>query len=438
MKNFKKKVAIFAAAIFFPAKNFAKTPEKINLIFPDRTISLDFRAQKNLLQRAPRHFFKIKEKKFSVNFLENILLEKNLPNLKTNFVTKISPQNLRKFLAESAILRDEKNLEVKISIDENGKIIFDGQPRDGFKIDEKKLIGLLNSAILHEKKNVRVPAEKIFSKISVDEKLRSRGIREIIAIGESNFAGSSAARKKNILAAAAKFSGQILKKGEIFSFNKILGSVEKKDGFVPEFVIKGKKTLKEMGGGTCQVSTTVFRAAFSGGFPILTRRPHSYAVPYYLPHGLDATIYLGGQDFKFKNDSPAEILIQAFADGENLFFVFYGTRDDRKISFEGPFLSNYRDPPPPIFLDTDKLPAGETRIFSQSHDGFSAQWKRVVEKSGEKKVEIFRSNYQPWAAQIFRGTKKIADENLKNLEKISEKNLKTAEKNFSGSGATAE
>ena len=178
-------------------------------------------------------------------------------------------------------------------------------------------------------------------------------------------------------------------------------------------MIKGNETKKELGGGVCQVSTTVFRAAFNGGFPLVNRRNHSYAVPYYKPYGLDATIYLGAQDFKFKNDTPGDILIQAYVKGDDVNFVFYGTDDGRKVKLEGPFVSNYKPEPDPKVFETVDLPFGEEQIASEGHAGFRTEWVRHIEKDGKSDKEKIISTYRAWPAQVVRGigsSEQIAEE----------------------------
>ena len=238
-----------------------------------------------------------------------------------------------------------------------------------------------------------------------DDELKKRGIKEIITIGESNFAGSSWARMRNIQVAANLYNGQIVKKGQIFSFNDILQDVSEERGFTQELVIKGNKTEKEYGGGVCQVSTTAFRAAFFGGLEIVRRRSHSYAVPYYKPYGLDATIYLDVQDFKFRNDTDGDILIQTIVDKENstIKFIYYGTMDDREVEIEGPFISGYKKAPAPIIEKTDQIPVGERYMVSYAHNGFFARWRRKVKKDGETEEYILDSNYRPWPARILEG-----------------------------------
>ncbi len=161
--------------------------------------------------------------------------------------------------------------------------------------------------------------------------LINRGIKEIIAVGVSDFSGSTPRRIQNIEATLEKFDGQIVAQGEAFSFNKILEEVSEASGFTWERVIKDGSDKWEIGGGVCQVSSTIYRAALNAGVLVSERRNHSYPVSKYMPQGLDATIYLGAQDFKFVNDTPGDILMKFVIKGNKLVTVFYGTRDERQV-----------------------------------------------------------------------------------------------------------
>jgi vancomycin resistance protein YoaR len=155
------------------------------------------------------------------------------------------------------------------------------------------------------------------------------GVKTLLGKGESNFRGSSRSRIKNINVAANKISSTLLKPGEEFSFVNTLGKVDARNGYLPELVIKGNKTIPEYGGGICQVSTTLFRAALNAGLPITERRAHSYVVDYYGKPGLDATIYLPKPDFRFQNDTNHHILIQHYIVGTILYYEIYGTSTGR-------------------------------------------------------------------------------------------------------------
>ncbi len=405
------KLKLFAVATFSlfitTCVMAAKVPDPITLIFDDRAITLDFQVQPELLQQTPIHFLRIGDLKMPLNLRGELPPAEELFDIETEFVTRISPENLHAVLSEMSIVRAPKQTAVKISFDEKKNIVFEGTPRDGYEINIERLISLLDTAIENNRTNVRVPARKIFSPVTIAEELKERGIREIIAVGESNFGGSSVARRKNIKTGAAKFNGAIVPRGARFSFNEILEDVDLSSGFVPELVIKGNETEKEQGGGVCQVSTTAFRAALSGGFPIKSRRSHSYAVPYYKPYGLDAAIYLGQLDFRFTNDTEGDLLIQTFTEDDNLFFIFYGAADGRKVQLEGPFITDFKKAPTPIVYASEDLPEGETEIISPQHNGFRTEWWRYISHNGKTRRDEFISEYRAWPAKILRGTKKV-------------------------------
>ena len=117
---------------------------------------------------------------------------------------------------------------------------------------------------------------------------------------------------------------------------EILGEVDEEHGWRPELVIRNNKTEPEYGGGICQVSTTLFRAAVFSGMKITMRQAHSYPVKYYEPIGFDASVYVPMPDFRFINNTPGHILIQGEMKGSQLIFRIYGTNDGRKVTVEDP------------------------------------------------------------------------------------------------------
>lgn len=394
--------------LFFGGITEAKpsTPKSLDLIFDDRILKVDFSVQPELLTYVPEYSLSLSGKKIPLK--ANPQIFQKIPEIlevQNQFIPKISEKKLTEFFKNSAILKELKKNTVEIR-KQKDEIIFEGEPSYGYDINMPFLIEMINHALDQGLSAIRVPSEKIYSQVIVDPDLKKRGIEEIIAIGESNFSGSSPERKQNILAGAKKFNGFILEKGERFSFNEILESVEEEDGFVRELVIKGDRTEKELGGGVCQVSTTAFRAAFHAGLPIKRRRNHSYAVPYYQPFGLDAAIYLGQLDLRFSNDTPGDILIQTKIEDDNIFFVFYGTNDHRKVLSEGPFISDYESAPSPKVFLTEDLPEGEIQTISSAHDGFRSEWIRTVVKGKSKQRQNFISTYKPWPAKVKQGTKK--------------------------------
>ena len=377
-------------------------PKKINLLFDDRTVTLNFETQPELLQQKPVHFVKLGKQKIPID-MGNALPTNSLVKISTEFEHQINPDQLHDFLQASFPIQNAEDAPVHIGLTSHHSILFDGVPKEGFKINEKKLVALINNALKANMKNIQVPSEKVFSKVTVHDDLKKRGIKQLLAIGHSNFSGSASTRRQNIKTAAQKYNGHIVRRGSYFSFNSLLGPVDEEHGFASEYVIKGNELKKEPGGGVCQVSTTAFRAAFAAGLPITERRNHSYSVPYYKPVGLDAAIYLGALDLRFRNDTPGEILIQSFTKGDNIYFAFYGNPDNRKVIMEGPFISNIKESPGTVVFETDDLAPGKVQKITSGHMGFRTEWIRKIQKDGKWNTESFVSNYRAWPEQYFRG-----------------------------------
>lgn len=175
------------------------------------------------------------------------------------------------------------------------------------------------------------------------EDIENLNINALLGKGESDFAGSPANRIHNIKVGSSKYQGMIIAPGEEFSFNKNLGEVDAANGYLPELVIKNNQTVPEYGGGICQVSTTLFRAAVYAGLAITARQNHSYVVRYYGTPGFDATIYPPFPDMRFRNNTPGHILIQYRIVGTKLIFEIYGQDDGRNVEVIGPILYDQQE-----------------------------------------------------------------------------------------------
>ncbi len=219
----------------------------------------------------------------------------------------------------------------------NGTVLMTKGGRKGSIVDGIKTSLALRSALASGKTAVPVSMKtyrpSVFS-ASDFEKLK---FPDLLATGETNFAGSPRNRIHNIIVGTEKFNGAIVMPGEEFSFNAFLGEVDEKNGYLPELVIKDNTTTPEFGGGICQVSTTAFRAAMLSGLEITYRRNHSYPVAYYGAPGYDATIYQPAPDFRFKNDMKTPVTLKTTVIGSRLRFEVWGTSDGRVVKINGPF-----------------------------------------------------------------------------------------------------
>ncbi|MDY7077094.1 MAG: VanW family protein [Chloroflexota bacterium] len=210
------------------------------------------------------------------------------------------------------------------------------------------------------------------------------GIVELVAEGDSYFIGSPSGRDHNIRLATPKFDGIVVGPGETFSFNHYLGEVSAEAGYDESYVTTGEQLAIEVGGGICQVSTTAFRAAFWGGYPIVGRWYHRYRVGYYelmgAGVGMDATVYSPLVDFKFTNDRPYPLLIETEIEegAHRLVFRFYSTGDGRRVEKGGPKISDETEPGPPIYQLDEELAPGTVIQWQRAVGGLTATVERGV------------------------------------------------------------
>lgn len=231
-------------------------------------------------------------------------------------------------------------------------------------------------------------------------RIAEMGIRELVASGVSYFKGSSAARVRNIVVAAEKFEGLVVPPGEIFSFNQGVEDVSAANGFEDSLIIWGDQTATGVGGGVCQVSTTLFRAAYNGGLQIVERYNHGYVVGWYGEPGMDATIFTPSVDFRFRNDTGAYLLIDPVVDTDNgvMAFNFYGTKPNRDVTISEPVQSEVKVPEPPEYRVDELLAPGQQKQVEWEQKGMTVTVTRTIVENGTTRTDTIVSRYQPWRA----------------------------------------
>lgn len=341
-------------------------------------------------------------------FLKKIFLIAQKEDIKAEYV--VDKTEVDKFI--SKIQKDVKIEPEDALFSFNGaKVSAFKFAKNGQKADENKIKKDIWQG-LFEKNNIskfEVKTITVLPKIG-NQDADKLGIKELLGTGVSYFYDSIPSRIFNIELAASKFNGVLIKPGETFSFLKTVGPISKLEGYKEAYVISNGKTVLGDGGGVCQVSTTLYRAALYSGLPIVERTPHSYRVPFYEPPlGMDATIYQpSGPDLKFKNNTPAHILIQTFFDAKNmsLTFWFYGTSDGRVTQISDPVVVSTSPPPPTKYQDDPNLPKGVEKQIDTAHSGAKVYFTRKVTRGNQTLIdEKIWSNFVPWAAVILRGTK---------------------------------
>lgn len=298
---------------------------------------------------------------------------------------------------------------------QDGKVTEFAPSKDGIKISveatSNKVQEGMKQLIESEEQNINIEiqAERTSPQVTI-EKVNELGIKERIGRGESYYAHSIPNRIYNVGLASSRINTALIPPGEEVSFNKLVGEVSAATGYRSAYIISQGRTVLGDGGGLCQVSTTLFRAAMDAGLPILERWGHSYRVSYYELNskpGIDATVIAPSKDFKFKNDTPGHILIQTINDPKKLHLVIeiYGTSDGRVASVTEPKVWGLTPPLPTVYQDDPSLPVGTIKQVDWSAGGANASFEYNVIKNGEMiQNQTFTTVYRPWAAVYLRGT----------------------------------
>ena len=232
------------------------------------------------------------------------------------------------------------------------------------------------------------------------------GIIELVAEATSYFDGSTVNRRTNIAVGASKIDGIIIAPGEEFSFNQTIGDIASENGFVEGKIIFGGRTTAGLGGGICQVSTTIFRAAFEAGYPIIERNSHGYRVGYYelngFDPGLDAAIWQPQEDFRFQNDTEHHILIQtSIIPNQNAIqFRFYSTDIGRRVEIEEAIIKNLEPAPPTGYIANPDVRLGEAVQVDYAAQGADVTvYRNIYDAQGNLLLrDHIYTHYLPWQA----------------------------------------
>jgi len=340
------------------------------------------------------------------NFKKELSIEEilNLMGVADSFLNEMAFNELF-LLLEDKVNREPRNA---VFMFEDGGVVEFQSDLKGVGLDQEKFRVVLEKALVDLDEEIILPVSLTEPEIKASE-VNDLGIEELLGRGESLFSHSIPSRIFNVALAARRINYALIPPGEVFSFNREVGEISSSTGYRSAYVIKDGRTVLGDGGGTCQVSTTMFRAAMEAGLPIVQRKAHSYRVGYYEQDsgpGIDATVYAPTADLKFLNDTPGHILIQTVVDTRNvaMHIDIFGTSDGRVSSISEPKVWGQSPPPEALYEDDPTLPVGVIEQIDWAAWGAKTSFEYKVERDGEMIYEkTFYSNFRPWQAVYLRG-----------------------------------
>lgn len=442
-------IIIMIALIAFPLKNYVSNLLfKINNYMPNNLYVNNLHLGGKSLEQAIDELGKLEETQLkkpiiityndgsndhkSVNFTYRQLgyyADKSIVTEKLNLIMDQNISIIKRFLHYRSIERSGLNYELTFGIHYdkflkaleildnatlkapvNAKFeIIKGkvqivQEENGFVFDKEALYKELqiNKDLTKANLNVKAIKPSVTAEI-----LKNQGIKELISSFTTNFDAGNAPRSSNIKLAAKFIAGTILPPGATFSFNEVVGQRTEEKGFQEAGVYINGKVDTGIGGGICQVSTTLYNAVLLADLLVMERSNHSLTVPY-VPLSRDAAVSWGSQDLKFTNNTENHILINSSTKSGSITFELYSTKSNKSVELISTTLA--RTKAPILYIDDIVAPFGQDTVVDKGHDGYQSQLvKNIYVDRNRVSTEIVSKDKYLTATKIIKRGLRIPD-----------------------------
>ena len=238
------------------------------------------------------------------------------------------------------------------------------------------------------------------------ESIKSMGIKGLLSSYSTKFNPDLVGRTYNVRVAAAALDGRMISPGEEVSFNKVVGPRSTEAGYKNAKIILNNEFVDGLGGGVCQVSSTLYNAVLLANLEVTDRDNHSLPVGY-VPIGRDATVAYNYLDFRFKNNQDSYILIKSKVGNNSLTFKIYGNTDNKKDVAIKSWVVRVLEPEV-IYEKDSNLAKGEQIIKQEGIRGYKAAGELIISQNGEETHKpLPESLYRARNEIIAVGTKEI-------------------------------
>lgn len=296
-----------------------------------------------------------------------------------------------------------KNATIKM---EDGTLTYT-EARDGVTIDADATVENIKKSLKEQedKDRITASAEIQIQEPKITMEMASR-CKDKIGSFRTTYNTGNVSRSKNLANAARLINGTVLYPGQTFSVHDTISPLTEDNGYYAAPSYNNGKVEDSIGGGVCQVSTTLYNAILFAELEIIERSPHSMVVSYVKP-SMDAAIAGDYKDFKFRNNTEVPIYIEGGTYSGTIYFNVYGEEnrsEDRKISFESETVETMQPGADKIIYDKTK-PIGYSQVTQEAHTGYKAVlWKIVKENGKTKKTQVNSSTYQAVPRYVTKGT----------------------------------
>lgn len=313
--------------------------------------------------------------------------------------TNMAKLNMLILELEEKVNRASRNAQIQVLPDDKIKVLSD---RTGAKLDSKKTKEML-AALTGSEKVLSLPIDQIEAKVTNEDLAFVTGV---LGTFSSDYSKSEDNRKDNIALGSSFFNEVILQPGQELSFLKTIGGINKDKGFKESGVIISGEFDRGIGGGICQVSTTMYNALIRADVEIVERHNHSRPVGY-VPKGTDAAVVDGYKDLVVKNPFKTPIYLVAQADGDDLVYTVYGNLEEKNYQIEIIPESLGSISPKVVKKSSSSMYVGEEKVEKYGAKGYSYRtWRaKIVDGKEVERTLLSKSYYVPQNKVVVVGSK---------------------------------
>ena len=363
--------------------------DSINAQLPDRVVNSGYSIDgTNLIITSGKDGILISSSDLKdeiLSFLNDISSKNETINIPVNNVGA-EPINL------DAIYKDIFKLPVDASYTTNPYVVYPSSNGLDFAISMEEAKAIISD----QQDEYTIPLKITYPNVTTNQ-IGNEAFPDLLSQFSTSFTSSGYNRSNNIILSSAKLNGLVLMPGEEFSYNQAVGQRTRAAGFREAGAYSNGKVVQEVGGGICQVSSTLYNAVLYANLEIVERTNHYFNLGY-VKAGLDATVSWGGPDFRFRNNRNYPIRIVTDTSGKKLKVYIYGlkTDDDCTVVLDPRYISSV--PYKTTYQNDASLATGETRVVSSGSNGCkTATYKYVYDKNGTliSSECISRDTYSP-------------------------------------------
>ncbi|OGO84816.1 MAG: hypothetical protein A2Y24_04875 [Clostridiales bacterium GWE2_32_10] len=282
--------------------------------------------------------------------------------------------------------------------------------KTGTQINKDKTFEAIQNAIKKKESKVKIIVD------SINPQYTKNALAEIqtpLATYTTKFNRYDKSRTNNLQVATSFIDSSLVKPGETFSVNNAIKSRTAANGYQSAHVIVNGQLVDGIGGGICQVATTLYNAVMIADLKVVERHNHSLTSTYVSP-GRDATVSGSYLDFKFQNTTNKQLYIQGYLDGGTLTYTIYGDAaavPKNRIDFEYAVVKRI-SPPPEKVTEDPTMDLGKRKVTTKAKEGMVVKLYKLIYDANNvllKKEYVSQSTYRATQAEVLVGTKQLVE-----------------------------